>query len=96
MRDWEKLEEAHNTVYKLGFDRGVMTAGPFKGQPVKKAKLEMQSKMVEAKEALIYSEPEKKVVGRSGDECVVAIEEDGRRGHARSVWRGGGQGCSGL
>merc|ERR1719247_2602465 len=70
--DTEKLHEAHDVCYKLGFDKGVMTAGVCKGQPVKVAKLQIRSKMVEAGQAMIYSEPEKKVVSRSGDECVVA------------------------
>jgi leucyl-tRNA synthetase len=70
--DTEKLHEAHDVCYKLGFDKGVMTAGVCKGQPVKVAKLQIRSKMVEAGQAMIYSEPEKKVVSRTGDECVVA------------------------
>ena len=29
--------------------------------------------MVERKEALVYREPEKQIIARSGDECVVAV-----------------------
>eukprot|EP00434_Breviolum_minutum_P033035 symbB.v1.2.029227.t1/scaffold3174.1/size61966/3 len=38
INDRVKLAEAHDTCYKLGFDKGIMSLGPFKGQPVKKAK----------------------------------------------------------
>jgi len=71
-KDKEKLQEAHDVCYKLGFDKGKMSTGPFKGMPVKEAKFAQRKVMVESKQAFIYSEPEKKVVGRSGDECVVA------------------------
>ncbi|CAK9072494.1 unnamed protein product [Durusdinium trenchii] len=35
INDRVKLAEAHDTCYKLGFDKGIMSLGPFKGQPVK-------------------------------------------------------------
>ena len=72
INDRVKLAEAHDTCYKLGFDKGVMSTGPFTGQPVKKAKVEFRNVMIQAKQAFTYSEPEKKVISRSGDECVVA------------------------
>lgn len=31
--------------------------------------------LIERGEAVLYSEPEKKVVSRSGDECVVALTD---------------------
>jgi leucyl-tRNA synthetase len=70
--DKEKLLEAHDVCYKLGFDKGIMTTGPMKDRPVKLAKFEFRTLMIDAGEAFLYHEPEKKVVGRSGDECVVA------------------------
>jgi len=86
-KDKEKLLEAHDTVYKLGFDKGIMSSGPFKGQPVKKAKLEFRAQMVNDGQAFVYSEPEKKVVGRSNDECVVAGIDQWYLKYGEESWR---------
>eukprot|EP00928_Gymnodinium_smaydae_P070755 TRINITY_DN54527_c0_g1_i1.p1 TRINITY_DN54527_c0_g1~~TRINITY_DN54527_c0_g1_i1.p1 ORF type:complete len:1295 (+),score=401.68 TRINITY_DN54527_c0_g1_i1:2-3886(+) len=85
--DKEKLQEAHDTCYKLGFDKGVMTTGPCTGQPVKKAKFEFRKIMIDAGEAFIYHEPEKKVVGRSGDECVVAGVDQWYLKYGEADWK---------
>merc|ERR1719316_1176611 len=87
IKDREKLAEAHDTVYKLGFDRGVMTEGPLKGMMVKHAKLEVRALMVKNGEALVYSEPEKKVVSRSGDECVVAAIDQWYLKYGEEGWK---------
>ncbi|CAJ1381610.1 unnamed protein product [Effrenium voratum] len=88
INDRVKLAEAHDTCYKLGFDKGTMSIGPFKGQPVKKAKFEFRTVMIQAKQAFIYSEPEKKVVSRSGDECVVAAIDQWYLKYGAESWRG--------
>jgi len=85
--DKVKLLEAHDVVYKLGFDRGVMTAGPMKGKPVKIAKTEFRGQMVKAGQAIVYSEPEKKVTSRSGDECVVAGIDQWFLKYGEPSWR---------
>jgi hypothetical protein len=33
----------------------------------------LKKRMVDSKEAVIYMEPEKTIISRSGDECVVAL-----------------------
>mmetsp|Transcript_53622 Transcript_53622/g.96356 ORF Transcript_53622/g.96356 Transcript_53622/m.96356 type:complete len:1288 (-) Transcript_53622:74-3937(-) len=87
-KDKEKLLEAHDVCYKLGFDKGIMTAGPMKGKPVKVAKTELKAKMVSESQAFTYSEPEKKVVSRSGDECVVAGIDQWYLKYGEASWRG--------
>ncbi len=47
--------------------------GEHKGAKVQDAKKRIQQLMVEGGEAVLYQEPERKVVSRSGDECVVAL-----------------------
>ena len=47
--------------------------GEFKGTKVQDAKKKIQQFMVDNDQAVLYQEPEKKVVSRSGDECVVAL-----------------------
>lgn len=88
INDRVKLAEAHDTCYKLGFDKGVMSTGPFKGQPVKKAKVEFRNVMIQAKQAFTYSEPEKKVISRSGDECVVAAIDQWYLKYGEESWKG--------
>jgi len=87
INDRVKLAEAHDTCYKLGFDKGVMSAGPFKGVPVKKAKFDFRAVMIKDKQAFIYSEPEKKVISRSNDECVVASIDQWYLKYGEETWR---------
>jgi len=51
----------------------VLIVGSYKGTKVQDAKKKIQKLMVDHQEAVLYQEPEKKVVSRSGDECVVAL-----------------------
>ncbi len=51
----------------------VMTIGEYKGVKVQDAKKKIQVKMVANKEAILYQEPERTVISRSGDECIVAL-----------------------
>lgn len=71
-QDRKKLAEAKDEVYKLGFHKGIMIYGEFNGLTVEEAKIKVKDKLIESNYAHIYYEPEKKVVGRSGDECIVA------------------------
>ncbi|RXM93113.1 Leucine--tRNA ligase, cytoplasmic [Acipenser ruthenus] len=71
--DREKLAEAKEMVYLKGFYEGIMLVDGYKGQKVQDVKKPIQKKMVDNGEALIYMEPEKQVMSRSADECVVAL-----------------------
>ena len=51
----------------------VLTVGEHKGTKVQDAKKKIQQLMVDSGGAVLYQEPEKKVMSRSGDECVVAL-----------------------
>jgi len=73
--DREKLKYAKDRCYKLGYNFGVMACGKYKGMPVIKAKTKVRADMIEAGLAAEYYEPEKLVVSRSGDECVVSFED---------------------
>ena len=72
-KEKDKLTLCKGEAYKKGFYTGVMTAGPFKGLPVPEAKDKTKAYLVEKGEAMIYYEPEKEVMSRSGCECVVAL-----------------------
>ncbi|MEQ2167435.1 hypothetical protein GOODEAATRI_004205, partial [Goodea atripinnis] len=84
--DKEKLAEAKEKVYLKGFYEGIMLVEGFKGQKVQDVKKPIQKMMVEKGEALIYMEPEKQVMSRSVDECVVALCDQWPEQMTREVW----------
>ncbi|XP_068186983.1 leucine--tRNA ligase, cytoplasmic-like [Antennarius striatus] len=71
--DRDKLAEAKEKVYLKGFYEGVMLVEGFQGQKVQDVKKPIQKMMIEKGEAMVYMEPEKQVMSRSADECVVAL-----------------------
>lgn len=62
--DKEKLQQAKELVYLKGFYDGVMVIGEYKGEKVQKVKKLLQKKLVDNKDAVIYYEPEKKIISR--------------------------------
>ncbi|KAL6513845.1 hypothetical protein OROHE_019301 [Orobanche hederae] len=64
-----------------------MIAGEYTGMRVQEAKSLIRSKLLELGQAVVYSEPEKKVMSRSGDECVVALTDQWYLTYGESSWR---------
>ncbi|XP_066998764.2 leucine--tRNA ligase, cytoplasmic [Anabrus simplex] len=85
--DKEKLQEAKDLVYLKGFYDGVMLVGEFKGKKVQEVKKILQKKLVEKSEAVIYYEPEKQIISRSGDECVVALCNQWYLDYGEEKWK---------
>ena len=50
-----------------------MMVGEFSGERVQVVKDKIQQQMVKNGDAVLYQEPEKTVISRSGDVCVVAL-----------------------
>jgi leucyl-tRNA synthetase len=50
----------------------VLIVGPYSGKKVQDVKKKIQVELVQSKESRIYYEPEKTIISRSSDECVVA------------------------
>lgn len=71
--DRVKLDEAKKEVYLKGFYDGVMLVGDYKGKKTADVKKLIQADLIASGYACKYVEPEKKVMSRSGDECVVAL-----------------------
>lgn len=71
--DKDKLLEAKELCYLKGFYDGVLLVGEFKGEKVKDAKVKVKAQLVEKNQADTYFEPEKTIMSRSGDVCVVAL-----------------------
>ncbi|KAK9826880.1 hypothetical protein WJX81_003148 [Elliptochloris bilobata] len=84
--DSKKLAEAKQQVYLKGFTDGVMLAGPHKGEKVSEAKPVIRAELVEAGQAILYSEPERAVTSRSGDDCVVALTDQWYITYGEADW----------
>ncbi|KAI3879279.1 hypothetical protein MKW92_048286 [Papaver armeniacum] len=83
----EKLAEAKRLTYLKGFTEGIMLVGEFAGMRIQDAKPLIRSKLLENGQAVSYSEPEKKVMSRSGDECVVALTDQWYITYGEEEWR---------
>lgn len=82
-----KLLEAKEKVYLKGFYEGVLIVGPYKDSKVQDVKKKIQTEMIESKQARIYQEPEKTVISRSGDECVVALCDQWYLDYGNEAWK---------
>ncbi|XP_062514708.1 leucine--tRNA ligase, cytoplasmic-like isoform X2 [Corticium candelabrum] len=85
--DHKQLAEAKEKVYKAGFYDGVMTIGHCKGQKVQVVKKVIQKLMIDNDEAVLYHEPEGRVVSRSGDECIVALCDQWYLDYGNEEWK---------
>ncbi|EGI71121.1 PREDICTED: leucine--tRNA ligase, cytoplasmic [Acromyrmex echinatior] len=71
--DKVKLTEAKEIAYLKGFYDGILLLGPHKGKKIQDIKKLIQKEIIDNGEAVIYYEPEKTIISRSNDECVVAL-----------------------
>ncbi|PHH80421.1 hypothetical protein CDD80_1625 [Ophiocordyceps camponoti-rufipedis] len=86
-KDTKQLEEAKELAYKEGYYQGIMKAGDFAGEKVETAKPKVRAQLLEAGDAFAYSEPERKVVSRSGDDCIVALMDQWYLDYGESSWK---------
>lgn len=91
--DAKKLAEAKQMVYLKGFTDGVLVVGEYAGKKVSEVKAVIKNEMISAGEALLYSEPEKRVMSRSGDECVVALTDQWYMTYGEQEWREATEAC---
>ncbi|KAL6847489.1 hypothetical protein ACP4OV_022515 [Aristida adscensionis] len=91
--DKEKLAEAKRMTYLKGFTDGTMIVGEFSGRKVQEAKPLIKNKLLEEGTAVLYSEPEKKVMSRSGDECVVALTDQWYITYGEAEWKQKAEKC---
>lgn len=82
-----KLDEIKDKVYKEGFAKGIMMVGPQKGQRVAEAKSLIKAQLTKDGLAAPYSEPESRVVSRSGNECVVAFTDQWYLKYGEAEWQ---------
>lgn len=86
-KDTKQLEEAKDLAYKEGFYQGILKVGDFKGERVETAKPKVRAQMMEAGDAFAYSEPERKVVSRSGDDCIVSLMDQWYLDYGEENWK---------
>ena len=85
--DRDKLTEAKEKVYLKGFYEGILLVGKYAGSKVQDVKKQIQKEMIDAHDALIYMEPEKQIISRSGDECVVALCDQWYLDYGEEKWK---------
>lgn len=85
--DKEKLLEAKEMVYLKGFYDGVLMVGEYKGKKIQDIKTTIQKSLIDKKEAVIYYEPEKTIISRSADECVVALCDQWFLDYGEEKWK---------
>uniref|UniRef100_A0A0V0G4H9 leucine--tRNA ligase n=1 Tax=Triatoma dimidiata TaxID=72491 RepID=A0A0V0G4H9_TRIDM len=87
VNDKEKLLQSKELVYLKGFYDGIMTIGEYKGNKVQEVKKLVKNKLIEMSLAAVYYEPEKQIISRSGDECVVALCDQWFLDYGEPVWK---------
>lgn len=85
--DHIKLQEAKEKVYLKGFYEGVLIVGDYADKKVQEVKKLIQMQMIDSNQARIYQEPEKTVISRSGDECVVALCDQWYLDYGNEEWK---------
>eukprot|EP01091_Cochliopodium_minus_P016972 TRINITY_DN6527_c0_g1_i2.p1 TRINITY_DN6527_c0_g1~~TRINITY_DN6527_c0_g1_i2.p1 ORF type:complete len:1070 (-),score=405.94 TRINITY_DN6527_c0_g1_i2:34-3243(-) len=83
----EKLEEAKEKVYKEGFYKGKFLVKEYEDKLVFEVKPIIRKKLIDEGHAIAYSEPEKQVMSRSGDVCVVALADQWYITYGEENWR---------
>jgi leucyl-tRNA synthetase len=86
-KDTKALEEAKDLAYKEGFYQGTLVIGDFKGEKVEVAKPKVRQQLFDSNEGFAYSEPERKVVSRSGDDCCVALMDQWYLDYGEELWK---------
>lgn len=86
--DRDKLQEAKELVYLKGFYDGVLIIGPHTGKKVQDVKPVIKKELIDRNEATTYYEPEKTIMSRSGDICVVALCNQWYLNYGEEKWRG--------
>lgn len=86
-KDVNPLSEAKKVAYKEDFYSGTMIYGKYKGEKVEVAKNKVKEDLIAAGEAFVYNEPESVVISRSGDECIVSLEDQWFVDYGDDAWK---------
>ncbi|SCW03348.1 LAFE_0G08438g1_1 [Lachancea fermentati] len=86
-KDTNLLAEAKKIAYKEDFYSGTMIYGKYKGEKVEVAKAKVKADMIAEGQAFVYNEPESLVMSRSGDECIVSLEDQWYVDYGEESWK---------
>ncbi|QPG75391.1 cytosolic leucyl tRNA synthetase [Brettanomyces nanus] len=86
-KDANQLTKAKELAYKEGYYNGTLLKGKYVGEKVEVAKPKVKNDLVAANEAVVYSEPESAVMSRSGDECIVSLEDQWYLDYGEKNWK---------
>lgn len=92
-KDKDLLAKAKELAYKEGFYQGVMVIGPYKGEKVEVAKPKVKADLIKSGEAFVYNEPEGVVMSRSGDDCIVSLEDQWFTDYGEEKWKADAEKC---
>eukprot|EP00752_Nemacystus_decipiens_P004015 g3678.t1 len=87
-KEADKLKKAKEEVYLKGFYEGVMLVGPSAGEKVCDAKAKIRQDLMDRGDAMPYFEPESLVLSRSGEECIVALNDQWYLPYGDEEWVG--------
>ncbi|CCH42951.1 leucyl-tRNA synthetase [Wickerhamomyces ciferrii] len=86
-KDAVQLAKAKEAAYKEGYYNGTLLYGPYKGEKVEVAKPKVKADLIAAGEAFAYNEPEGQVISRSGDQCIVSLEDQWYVDYGEESWK---------
>ncbi|KAK6465234.1 cytosolic leucyl tRNA synthetase [Scheffersomyces coipomensis] len=86
-KDAIQLAQAKELAYKEGYYNGTLTIGKYKGEKVEEAKPKVKADLIASGDAFVYNEPEGVVVSRSGDECIVSLEDQWYIDYGEESWK---------
>ena len=86
-KDAVQLAQAKELAYKEGYYNGTMVIGKYAGEKVEAAKPKVRADLVASGEAFVYNEPEGLVISRSGDECIVSLEDQWYIDYGEETWK---------
>lgn len=86
-KDSVQLAQAKELAYKEDFYSGIMSVGAYKGEKVEVAKPKVKADLIASGDAFVYSEPEAMVTSRSGDVCVVSLEDQWYVDYGEDEWK---------
>lgn len=86
-KDSVLLLEAKKALYKEDYYSGTMIYGAYKGEKVEVAKPKIRADLIAAGEVFVYNEPEAQVISRSGDDCIVSLEDQWYVDYGEELWK---------
>lgn len=86
-KDTVQLAKAKELAYKEGYYNGTIIVGKYKGEKVPDVKPKIKADLIASGDAFVYYEPEGLVISRSGDVCVVSLEDQWYIDYGEDSWK---------